>query len=82
MIARHIKGVLSNHISREKFGFLNDRQIHDAIVVAQEAIHTIHSRKKEAVVIKIDLHRAFDSVDWSFIRIIIYKVGLRIHIVE
>lgn len=31
---------------------------------------------------KIDLHRALDSVVWSFIRLILQKVGLRIHIVE
>lgn len=73
---------LSLHISREQFVFLSNRQIHDAIAATQECIHYIHSFKKEAVVMKIDLHKAYNCVDWSYIRLILYKVGLRSHNVE
>jgi hypothetical protein len=35
-ISRRIKGILSNKISQEQFGFLEGRQIHEAIGVSQE----------------------------------------------
>lgn len=82
VIARCINKVLSLHIYREQFGFLNDHQIHDAIESTQESINSIHSYKKEAVVMKTNLHKAYDSVDWSYITLILYKIGLRSHNVE
>ena len=41
VIALQVKPILSRHMSREQFGFLNRRQIHEAIGVAQETIHSI-----------------------------------------
>jgi hypothetical protein len=37
VISRRIKAILSKFVSQEKFGFLEGRQIHEAIGVAQEA---------------------------------------------
>jgi hypothetical protein len=41
IISRRIKAILSKFVSQEKFGFLEGRQIHEAIGVAQEALHSI-----------------------------------------
>lgn len=40
VINRRLKDVLSNNILMEQFGFLQGRQIHEAIRVAQEALHS------------------------------------------
>lgn len=61
--AECIKGILSVHISGEKLGFLHNRLIHDAIAIAQECIHSIHTKKLEAVVMKVDLQKAYDYAD-------------------
>lgn len=76
IIANRMRGVLSNSIAAEKCGFLKGRSIHDAVVVAQEAMHTIHEHKLEALIMNIDLHKAYASVDWSFIRLSLLKAGL------
>eukprot|EP00253_Pinus_taeda_P006382 PITA_06382 len=41
IIANRIKPFLSTHIEKEQFAFLNHRQIHEAIGIAQEALHSI-----------------------------------------
>lgn len=41
VIALRIKPIMSRHISSEQFGFLNGRQIHEAIGVAQEVLHSV-----------------------------------------
>lgn len=45
VISRRIKEILSETISQEQFGFLEGRQIHDTIGVAQEVIHRLKVKK-------------------------------------
>ena len=44
VISRRLKDVLSSKISMEQFGFLQGRQIHKAIEVAQEALHSLKAK--------------------------------------
>ena len=63
IIANQIKGTLSANISNEQYGFLQGRSIHDAIAIAQEVLHSMHSEKREAIVLKVDLHKTYNSLD-------------------
>ena len=47
VLALRLKPVLSEIITEEIFGFLNNRKIHDAVSLAQETIHTIKKEKEE-----------------------------------
>lgn len=61
---------LDNLISPFQSEFVPGRKGVDNVIIAQEIIHTI-SRKKGKVgymVIKIDLERDYDRLEWSFIR--------------
>eukprot|EP00253_Pinus_taeda_P026822 PITA_26822 len=60
IIANRIKPILSRHISPQQFAFLEDRQIHEAIGSAQEAIHAIWTKHLRCILLKIDLSKAFD----------------------
>jgi len=71
VISRRLKVILSKHIFGEQFGFLKGKQIHEAIEVAQEGLHSIKLKKLKAVVIKIDLSKAFDRVNWLYIRMLL-----------
>jgi len=50
IIARRLKIVLSSNISKEQFSFLEGRQIHEAIGVAQKVMHSVKLRKEKGVV--------------------------------
>lgn len=65
-IVDRLKGVLSDHISTKQLGFLKNRSIHDVVETTQEVIHTIHTQKLQAMVMKIDLSKAYDKASRFF----------------
>eukprot|EP00253_Pinus_taeda_P021811 PITA_21811 len=62
IIANQIKPILSEHISPEKFAFLQNRQIHEATCSVQEVIHSIKLKNLKKMTLKINLSKAFDKV--------------------
>jgi hypothetical protein len=55
---------------------LEGRQIHEAIGVAQEALHSIKTQKKKGAVLKIDLSKAYyDRVNWLYVRLLLTHLG-------
>ena len=67
VIIRRFKDILSKHITEEKFGFLEGRQIHEAIGVVQEGLHSIKTKKLRGAILKIDFSKAYDKVSWLYI---------------
>lgn len=82
IIALEINNTLSTYISPEKYRFLQDIQIHDAVETTQECMHSIHTKKMEAIVMKVDLQKAYDSVDWTYLHIVLHRIGLQMHNIE
>ena len=41
-------------------------------------MHTISSKKLKSVVLKIDLSKAYDKVSWTFLRIVLTKMGFTV----
>jgi hypothetical protein len=78
VIARRVKRILSERISEEQFGFLEGRQIHEAIGIAQEGLHSMKTRKLKGAVLKIDLSKAYDRVSWLFIRLLLTHLGFAV----
>jgi len=75
IIANHLKPILSRHISSEKFAFLQHRQIHEAIATARELLHTMQTKKKKGMILKVDLSKAFDRENWLYIRLLLTHLG-------
>ena len=77
-IALRLKPILRKVITQEQFGFLFNRQIHDAVSLAEEMIHTIKLSKNLAFSFKLDLSKAYDRVNWTFLRLVMIQIGLEI----
>eukprot|EP00253_Pinus_taeda_P010693 PITA_10693 len=75
VIAVRIKLILSRCISNEQFGFLDGRQIHEAIGVAHETLHSVKLMNRKGVVIKIDLSKAYDRTNWIYLRMLLTHLG-------
>ena len=69
--AQRLKPFLDNFISPQQFGFLKNRQISEPLAITEEVLHSVKSRNKSALVLKLDLTKAFDRVNWSYMRLIL-----------
>jgi hypothetical protein len=78
IIAVRIKVFFSKGITKEQFGFLENRQINEAIGIAQETLHSIKTKKSKALILKLDLIKAYDRVDWSFLRLVLLQIGINL----
>lgn len=75
-ISTKIKLILSKYISPAQYGFLQNRQIHDVVTIAQECLHSIHVKKMNATVMKVNLKKAYDYLDWGYLRMVLHKIGI------
>lgn len=75
ILANHLWLILSNYISTEQFSFLQNKQIHESVGTTQEILHYIQTQKLKGMVLKVYLSKAFDRVNWLFIRMILTHLG-------
>jgi hypothetical protein len=47
--------------------FMQGRNILDGVVVLHEAVHELHTKKMNGVILKLDFEKAYDKVNWSFL---------------
>lgn len=70
IIANRLKSVLPKFISGNQSAFVKDRLLIENLLLATELVKDYHKdRISERCAIKIDISKAFDSVQWSFITI-------------
>ena len=44
--------------------------------LTQEGVHTIKVKKIKACLMRLDLVKAYDKVDWGFIRLLLVHIGM------
>ena len=68
MLSNRLKPLLPKLIDNNQSAFLNGRRITDSILLAHELCHNLHSgRGKARMCIKLDLSKAYDSLNRMFI---------------
>ena len=78
VLANKVKGILPNIISNAQSAFVLDRLITDNTAVAYEMLHRLRNKRQWKVghmVIKLDINKAYDQVEWEFLRNIMLKIG-------
>ena len=68
VIANKLHHVLSRSLSEEQLGFLKGRQILDAIGTSQECLHNIKEKNPKTLILKLDLKKVYDYINWDFLR--------------
>jgi hypothetical protein len=70
-----LKPLLPSLISPDKTFFVEGRQILNSIILMHELIHSLNSSKKPGMLIKLDLSKYFDSLNWNYIFNILASFG-------
>ena len=75
VLANRIKRVLHKVISKSQNAFVKDRQILDAVLIANELVDSTLRRKKQGMVCKLDIEKAYDSISWEFLNQVMGRMG-------
>ena len=63
-------------VSPYQFGFIRDRHIEDCIALASDCVNVLHKKCYGGnLAMKIDIRKAFDTLDWSFLRRVLQAFG-------
>lgn len=78
IIVRELTKIMGDIISPNQTGFVSGRQGIDNVLILQEMVYHFRKTKssKGGMTIKLDLDKAYDLLEWSFIRetLIFYKI--------
>ncbi|RVW12371.1 putative ribonuclease H protein [Vitis vinifera] len=75
VLANRLKKVVGKVISKAQGAFVEGRQILDAVLIANEAIDSTLKNNESAILCKLDIAKAYDNVDWTFILTVMQKMG-------
>ncbi|CAJ2670980.1 unnamed protein product [Trifolium pratense] len=67
VLANRLRLVIGSVISESQSAFVENRQILDGILIANEAVDEARRSKKELMLFKVDFEKAYDSVDWGYL---------------
>ena len=54
----------------------------DPIGFVQETVHTVKTKNSCSLILKLDLVKAFDHVNWSYIRLILIQIGVPLLVIN
>jgi hypothetical protein len=77
VLANRLKIILPHVISANQSAFIPGRLITDNIVAAYETLHSMQTRMRSKVGymgIKLDMSKAYDRVEWSFLEAVMHKM--------
>ena len=77
VLTNRLKLILPQLISPTQSAFVPGRLITDNVLVAYETLHAMHIRKKGkkgALALKLDVSKAYDRVEWSFLKGMMIKL--------
>ena len=78
VVANRLKRVLPDIISESQSAFQSNKVISDNILVAFETLHHMKiqkSKKMGFMALKLDMSKAYDKVEWGFLKKVMEKMG-------
>lgn len=84
LLAQRLLVVMSSLVNPCQSSFVLNRQSRDNMIVAQEIFHSMRHRKgkKGWMAINIDLEKAYDRLNWLFIRETLEDIGIPSRMVD
>jgi len=70
-----LKPILSYIISKDQDGYVEGRKIMDSFILAHEVIHSLKTTRTLDMLIKLDLSKSFDRINWKYMRSLLEAFG-------
>lgn len=67
VMANRLAGRLGEIVASNQSAFVKGRSLHDNFALVQQTARLLHCQKRSAVMLKLDISKAFDSVSWAFL---------------
>jgi hypothetical protein len=75
VLANRVASVLPQMVGMHQSAFVCGRSLHDNFMMVQGMARKLNSSSTPAVLLKLDITKAFDSVDWAFLVDVLRKLG-------
>ena len=75
LLANRLAPFLNNLVSKSQSAFIRKRCIQDNFLYVQNVVRRLHKQKKSALFLKLDIQKAFDSVNWGYLLEVLQAMG-------
>ncbi|KAJ9675260.1 hypothetical protein PVL29_024282 [Vitis rotundifolia] len=75
VLANRLKKVLGKVVSMDQNAFVRGKQILDASLIANEVINFWQKCKEKGLICKLDIEKAYDSINWNFLMKVLHMMG-------
>lgn len=84
VLVNRLRPIMLKLIGPHQNSFLPGRSTMDNVILTQEVVHVMNNkrRKKNTMIIKIDLQKAYDSVSWDFLESTLQEFGFSRQLID
>lgn len=69
------KRILPNIITEEQKAFIKNRHLLDGLTTIHELLHSLQRYNRKGLLLKLDMKKAFDRINWSFLQKLLLQPG-------
>ncbi|GJT12271.1 RNA-directed DNA polymerase, eukaryota, reverse transcriptase zinc-binding domain protein [Tanacetum coccineum] len=75
IISCRIALIIADIVDPVQSAFIKNRQILDGPMILNEVVHTLKRKKKKAMIFKVDIAKAYDTLSWDYLIFVIRFMG-------
>eukprot|EP00253_Pinus_taeda_P025801 PITA_25801 len=75
VVANRLKPLLPSLVSGEQVGYVEGRKILNNIIQAHEVVNSLTSKRKARMIMPLDIGKAYDKMNWNYIRQVLIDFG-------